>query len=230
MWLEHVESDPSACHVSSGWSSQHTIPSASWKSIAWSSHARCRACLDRHQHLDAAVEVTRHEVRRTDQIDLVTLRAGQPTVHDNVAVLEAVDATVLEVAPENAADTDVLAHSGDSGAQTADAAHEKFDANAGLTRGIERFDHLFVRDRVALHHDLALGSEAGFVLDQVEELATEVARRNEQRRVVVCAAIAGEVVEQLGCIGTDVGIAGDDSDVFVNARGLAVVVPVPMWT
>ena len=62
------------------------------------------------------------------------------------------------------------------------------------------------------------------MLDQVEELAAEVARRNEQRRVVVCAAIASEVVEQLRYIGANIGVTCDHADVFVETCSLAVVV------
>ena len=54
--------------------------------------------LDRHEDLDAAVEVARHQVGRADEVQLLIV---------DIAVGEVVDPTVLEVAPEDAAYADV---------------------------------------------------------------------------------------------------------------------------
>ncbi len=57
--------------------------------------------------------------------------------------------------------------------------------------------------RVALEGDVAVVAERRLVFDQVEELAAQIARRDEQRLVLVGAAVAGQMVEQLRRIGTD---------------------------
>ena len=75
-----------------------------------------------------------------------------------------------------------------------------------------------------LDDDATLAAERCLVLDEVEQLVAQVARRDEQRVVVVRPAVAGEVVEQLGDIVADRRIAGEEADVFVQARGARVVV------
>ena len=62
------------------------------------------------------------------------------------------------------------------------------------------------------------------MLDEVEELGTQVAGSDEQRVVVVRPAVTGEVVEQLSHIIADRRIAGEESDVFVQASRARVVV------
>ncbi len=76
--------------------------------------------LDRHQRLDAAVEIARHPVGRADEH--LGLVRGQP-----VAVAEADDAAVLEEAADDALDPDVLRHARHAGPQAADAAHDQVD-------------------------------------------------------------------------------------------------------
>ena len=58
----------------------------------------------------------------------------------------------------------------------------------------------------------------------VEQPRPQVAGRDEQRVVLVAAAVAGEVVEQLGDVGTDVGVAREDPEVLVQPGRLGVVV------
>ena len=81
-----------------------------------------------------------------------------------------------------------------------------------------------VDERVELDDDVAVGAEARLVLDEIGELVAHLARRDEQVPVVVRPAVAGEVVEQLRHVRADVGIARDEADVLVDARGAGVVV------
>ena len=48
--------------------------------------------------------------------------------------------------------------------------------------------------------------------------------RDQQLAVVGLAAVPGEVVEEVGEVGAEVGIGGEQPDVFVEVRGLRVVV------
>ena len=62
------------------------------------------------------------------------------------------------------------------------------------------------------------------LLDQLEQARPQVARRDDERVVVVAAAVAGEVVEQLGDVGADVVVAREDAEVLVQPGRLGVVV------
>ncbi len=83
---------------------------------------------------------------------------------------------------------------------------------------------VLVGDPVALQRDRSVGPERRLVLDQVDDLPLEIAGRHEERAVVVGAAVSGEVIEQLRRIGTDVGVAREDPEVFVDPGRLRVVV------
>src|SRR5581483_3926161 len=70
--------------------------------------------------LDAPVQVAAHPIRRTNE-DLAV-----------AAVLENVDARVLQEASDDAAHPDVLAHAGDAGTDDAHAANLEIDRDARL--------------------------------------------------------------------------------------------------
>ncbi len=141
-----------------------------------------------------------------------------------LAVAEAVDPAVLEVAPEDAADADVLRQAGHAGTQARDAANDQVDLHASVAGGVQRLDHLGIADRVGLDRDPAVLAEAGLPLDQLEQPRAQVTRRHHQLVVAVAAAVAGEVVEQPGHVGADVDVAREDAEVLVQPGGLGVVV------
>ena len=103
-----------------------------------------------HEHLDAPIEVARHPVGGADQEQRLAL----------VAVGEADDARMLEVATEDRAHADVLAEPGHAGTQAADAADGEVDLHAGVARLVQRLDQLGVAERVQLGRDPALAAEA----------------------------------------------------------------------
>ena len=131
---------------------------------------------------------------------------------------------MLEVATEDRAHADVLAEPGDTGTQAADAADRQIDLHARVAGCVQRIDQLGIAQRVQLGRDATLGAQGHLVLDQVEELAAHVTRRDQQRVVVVGTAVAGEVVEELGHVVAHRRIAGEEPDVFVEARRPRVVV------
>ena len=65
---------------------------------------------------------------------------------------------------------------------------------------------------------------AASLLDQLEQPRAQVARRHDERVVALVAAVAGEVVEQLGDVGADVDVAREDAEVLVEPGRLGVVV------
>ncbi len=72
------------------------------------------------EHLDAPIEVTRHQIRAADPR------------RDAVACSERQDAAVLQERAENAANRDSVAHSGDARSENADATCHRLDAYARL--------------------------------------------------------------------------------------------------
>ena len=54
--------------------------------------------------------------------------------------------------------------------------------------------------------------------------AAQVRGRDEQLPVVALAAVAGEVVEEVGEVGAELGVGGEQAEVLVEVRGLRVVV------
>ena len=102
---------------------------------------RRQRVVDRRHQLHAVVEVAGHHVRRPDPVvrppaDRERERAG-----------------VLEEAPDDRDDADVLAHAGDAGAQAGDAADDQVDGHPRLRRAVDRRDDRPVDDGVHLHHD-----------------------------------------------------------------------------
>ena len=77
--------------------------------------ARELLVLDREEDLDAAAQVARHEVGAADDEAVLA------------AAVEPVDAAVLEVAADDAADADVLGEPGHAGPQAADPADDQVD-------------------------------------------------------------------------------------------------------
>jgi hypothetical protein len=80
---------------------------------------------DRIEHFDAPVQIAGHQVGAAD-IDVFAATGA-----------EVIDAAVLEEAAYNAGDLCVVADAWNSGTQTADAAHQQVDPNAGLRGFIE---------------------------------------------------------------------------------------------
>ena len=168
---------------------------------------------DRRQRLDPAVEVPGHEVGRTDEV-LGLHRVGT----------EAVDPGVLEEPADDRSHPDGLRQPRDAGAETADATRDEVDRHAALRRRIQRLDHARVDERVHLHRDATTRALRRFTLDAVDHRLANVRRRDEQLAVEDLVAVAGEVVEQVGEVGAEVGVGGEQAEVFVAVRGLAVVV------
>src|SRR5437660_10808509 len=86
---------------------------------------------NRAQHLDPAVEVTRHQVGRGDVDRRARMRQA-------MAGAKAENAPVLEEAADDRLDPDVLREPGHSGPQAADAAHHEVNLDARARGGVKR--------------------------------------------------------------------------------------------
>ena len=61
-------------------------------------------------------------------------------------------------------------------------------------------------------------------VDELDEARAERRRRHQQPAEAPLPAVAGEVVEEVGEVGAELGIAAEQPEVLVEARGLLVVV------
>ena len=60
--------------------------------------------------------------------------------------------------------------------------------------------------------------------DQSFHFLAHVDGRNEQLAVVILRRITGQVIEQIGCVGADILIAGEHADIFVQLSGDGIIV------
>src|SRR3954447_19424906 len=177
-----------------------------------------RRVLDRRHQLDPRVEVARHEVGRAD-VDLGLAVA-----------LEGQDPRVLEEAADDRVDADVLRDARHARHQAADAADVQVDGHAGLRGAVQRADAAPVDQRVELHRDarrppsLVRGHRA---LDLGDHRVAQEVGRHQLLAVAPRASVAGEEVEHVGDVGTDLLVAGEEAEVGVQARRLRVVVAGP---
>ena len=95
---------------------------------------------------------------------------------------------------------------------------------------IERLDDRDIDDRVELEHDPRRSTGCGvpdLALDEVEEPGAQAVRRDEQPPERPLARQPGQVVEQVGHVRAELGPAGQQPDVDVQAGRLRVVVAGP---
>ena len=143
------------------------------------------------------------------------------------AVFEDEHPRVLEKAPDDAAHANVLAHARDAGTQHAHAAHEQIDRHAGLRRAVERAHDVAFGDRVDLRANAARAAGArvlGFAVDPRDQLAVQRDRRDPQVFVIGDLREAGERVEELRVVGSELGAAREEAQIGVEQRRLLVVV------
>ena len=176
--------------------------------------------LDRHQHLDTAVEVARHPVGGRDE---------QPGMFGRqaVAVGEGQDAAVLQEPPDDRADVDGLAEARHAGAQAADAADDQVDDHAGLARFVQLFDQLGVDQAVELQPDAGRlpGARVGNLgIDQAVQLRPHGQRRHAELFEVRRLDVAGDVVQHLRGVARQQRLGGEERQVGVDARRRRMII------
>ena len=176
--------------------------------------------LQRHDHLDAPVEVARHEVGRADPDDRVLAR-------QRLAVAEAVDAAVLEEAPDDRLHADALAEAGHARPQAAYAAHDQLAFDARARCGVERIDDGGIDEGVHLHpHRRGPPSlrVRDLAADARQDRVAHVARADGQHLGVGPLAVAGDEVEHARHVARDAPVAGEVAQIGVDARGNLVII------
>ncbi len=134
---------------------------------------------------------------------------------------------MLEEATEHADDADVLGELGHAGAQAADAADDEIDFHARLRCVVERLDHRPIDESVHLQHDTTGGPGrrvGGHAAHLGDDPLAQIGRRDEQLAVALRPAESGQVVEEVGDVGGDVGPAREEAGIGVQPRRARVVV------
>src|SRR3984893_2007557 len=146
----------------------------------------------RHQSLYAPVEIARHPIGGADEY-LCAIR------RQLVAVAETNNSLMLEKAPDDALDPDIVGEARDARPQTADAAHDKINAHPRLRSLIEKIDDRRVDEgihlcpylgRLALFRVVELG------FDELDQPRSQRERRHRDLLQAGRAGIACHEVEQ----------------------------------
>ncbi len=185
-----------------------------------------RRVLDRHHGLHAAVEVTRHHVGRADIDHGLAIRKA-------VTGAEAIDARMLEEAPDDALDVDGLGQIRHARTQAADAAHHEVDLHARLARLVERIDDLGVDEGVHLHPDGGRTPGLGvihFLADMVEDARPDAVRRHRHGLELGRLGIARDIVEDARQILADGAVGGEEGQVGIDLGSDRVIVAGPHVT
>src|SRR5262249_33917273 len=145
--------------------------------------------LDGEHRLHPPVEVARHQVG-APQVDLLA-----------APVAEVEDAVVLQEAPDDADDADVLRESGYAGAEDTHLTHDQVDLHAFARRPVEAVDDLGVGEPVDLEDEvprLAPGDGGGLAVDQLHQALPPAAGGEHDAAVALLAGVAGQPVEEVG--------------------------------
>src|SRR6266536_3210369 len=103
------------------------------------------------------------------------------------------ESRVLQEPADNADHANPIAHRGELWTETADAAHDEIDLDAGLRRAIERVDDFGVDEGVHLPDDAGRPARLGvfgFSRDQLDEPCAHVHRCDEELSVESLARVA----------------------------------------
>src|SRR6202158_1110020 len=102
-------------------------------------------------------------------------------------------------------DADSFRQPGHTRLEAADAAHDQSTPGAGLRRSVQRVDHFWIDKVVDFDHDSPFRLQS-LVLDQLEHPGSKRRRSDEELAVFALAAVASEVVEELGDVCSHVWI------------------------
>ena len=144
-----------------------------------------------------------------------------------MARAEADDAAVFQKAADDGFDADVFRQALDPRPHAADAADDQADLHPGARGGVEGVDHLGVDQAVHLGPDFGRPPGAGMgglLRDQIKEARLEGDGRDGEVFQPFGLHIARQVIEHLGGIAPQRGIAGEEAEVGVDAGGDRVVI------
>src|ERR1700694_3426112 len=131
---------------------------------------------------------------------------------------------MLEEATDQRADADSVGKTGHTGTQGRETAHDQVDLGPCLGRRVQRFDDFLVDQAVDLEDDAATARPGGLPLDHADDVGAQAHWGHQQPAESTLAAVAGQEVEQLGHVCTELGIRRQQADVLIDLRGLGIVV------
>src|SRR3954447_13827869 len=135
---------------------------------------------DGSERLDPAVEISFHQVRRSDEVALT------------FATAEDIDARVLEVPANDRSDVDRLALAGHARAYRAHAADDEIDRDTRLRRSVQRCDRGRIDKGVALDDDASVAEllvPLPLGVDEVRDSGAQHRRRDHQLAVARLARV-----------------------------------------
>ena len=174
-----------------------------------------RLVVDRSGHLDAPFHVARHKVGRGN-IHPAPLRRA-----------EHIDARMLQKTADNAHDLDVVRIAGYADAQTADAADDHTDLDAGHRRFDQLVDQILVRQRIDLDGNrsrLALIGKADFTVDITQHRRLHCNRGGNQMLCAVGGIIRQNPHKDTQAVLAEFTVGCHQAQVRILARGALIVV------
>src|SRR5580704_15243359 len=130
-------------------------------------------------------------------------------------VPEIVDPAMLKETPYDAGHPDVFAYAFHSRSQAAYPAHQQINLYTSLRCFVQQADGALVDECVHLKDQvstLAVAQMIDLALDHLFQVFPQIDGGNQQLSVFGLGRVAGEVVEQVGAVGTDRFVRGEHSD------------------
>ena len=166
--------------------------------------------LHRAGDLHPADLVPGHDVRRRD-VELPEL-----------PIAEAVHPGVLQKAPHNAGDGDVVGFAGDTWQQAADAPDDQLHPDTGLGGLGQLVDEFPLGDRVDLDDDVPLRAPGNFAVDQAQQMVLH-GKGGHQQLLVAAVQVAHEhILEEVHRIRSNDRVGSEQGKVGVEGGGFFV--------
>ena len=105
-------------------------------------------------------------------------------------------------------------------------AHDEIDFDPCVRSRVERLDDLGILEAVHLEDDAAI-MRLRFLVDLREQRRAQARRRDEELAVPARSPAAGQEVEQLGEVRSELARGGQQTHVFIGRGGDRIVVPGP---
>src|SRR5262245_14014521 len=151
----------------------------------------------RRHDFDPAIKVTRHPIGRSDE-NLLFASVGKMK-----------DATELKHTADNAAHVNRLRQTRNAGSQHAGTAHNEINLHTGLRGAIQRVDRVEVSQTIYLRGNPSRPAGLSMfplALDQIQHSFAKVNGRNQQPLVLFLQREAGQEIEKIRRVLTDIRI------------------------
>src|SRR4030095_4073506 len=174
-----------------------------------------RWVLDRERQFDPPEEISRHPICAGKEDSGLT------------GILKIKDPAVFEKTANDADNTDILAQPRHFWSQTTDAADDQIDGDFRTRSLVQLLNDLLIDERVQFRDDtrwFARPTVVAFPLNQLDKPAMHIKRRDHQFLESRITCQASESVEDSRYFLRQLGFAGEQTKVGVNARSARVIV------